>query len=205
MDGQLGLLTDRRGSRRASLAETMLNDVSVDQEKLAAVRHWLKGKFAGSQVYEEPTFLRTSKFYRIEEGSDSHRISVSREFFDDYSAEEIGLVLEGWNTAGLIRSARGQLRPASPTSWAPGCRPNGNPPSSGVASSRGASAPPCRWSRSNWRAEDPSASAGTLTEACLFDRHHVPRCSAGPGLLLVPHRLAAGAHRAKALTGRPLA
>jgi len=86
----------------------MLNDVSVDRRKLAAVRGWLKGKFAGSQVYEEPTFLRTSTFYRIEEGSDSHRISVSREFFDDYSAEEIGLVLEGWNTAGLIRRAHGR-------------------------------------------------------------------------------------------------
>ena len=86
----------------------MLNDVSVDQEKLAAVRHWLKGKFAGSQVYEEPTFLRTSNFYRIEEGSDSHRIFVSQEFFDDHSAEEIGLVLEGWNTAGLIRRAHGR-------------------------------------------------------------------------------------------------
>ena len=108
MDRQLGLLMDGRGSRRASLAETMLNDVSGDQRKLAAVRGWFKGKFAGSQVYEEPTFLRTSTFYRIEEGSDSHRISVSREFFDDYSAEEIGLVLEGWNTAGLIRSAHGR-------------------------------------------------------------------------------------------------
>lgn len=70
----------------------------------------LKDAFPGDEVLDLAAGDRSTHFYRIDRaGKIAHRIYVSREFFDDHTAEAIVDRFRAWGIADAIRTAGARM------------------------------------------------------------------------------------------------
>jgi hypothetical protein len=80
---------------------TIQPDPKIDQ-----FSELLKDAFPGDDVLDLAAGDRSTHFYRIDRaGKIAHRIYVSREFFNDHTAEAIGDLFREWGMAETIRAA----------------------------------------------------------------------------------------------------
>ena len=87
---------------------TPLRDHSIDPQKVAAARDFLKEAFPGHDVHDLEDFDRNCQLYRIDQGGTGrvlHRVRVSREFLDDHSERQLIRKLEDWQVPSVIHQA----------------------------------------------------------------------------------------------------
>lgn len=79
----------------------------IDEQKLEIVREVLRNGFPGWAVEDAADELeRATRFFSIRQGREPrHRLSVSREFFDDHSLERIEPLLQSWRLVGALKQA----------------------------------------------------------------------------------------------------
>src|SRR2546425_1264726 len=79
----------------------------IDEQKLEVVREMLRNGFPGWAVEDAADeFHRATRFFSFRKGGEPrHRLSVSREFFDDHPLERIEPLLQSWRLVGALKQA----------------------------------------------------------------------------------------------------
>ena len=79
----------------------------IDERKLEVVREMLRNGFPGWAVDDAVDELdRATRFFSVREGREPrHRLSVSREFFDDHPLARIEPLLQSWRLVGALKQA----------------------------------------------------------------------------------------------------
>jgi hypothetical protein len=79
----------------------------INEQKLEVVREMLRHGFPGLAVEDAADELdHATRFFSIRQGREPrHRLSVSREFFDDHSLERIEPLLQSWRVVGALKQA----------------------------------------------------------------------------------------------------
>jgi hypothetical protein len=75
-----------------------------EASKIGAVRRYLDGEFPDAAVADAYNFDREAQDFRIGHGVSSYLVTVSREFFRVYGAEEIKSVLQRLQLAQTLRN-----------------------------------------------------------------------------------------------------
>lgn len=79
----------------------------IDERKLEVVREILRKGFPGWVVEDAADeFDRASRFFSVhQDRGPRHRLSVSREFFDDHPLERLEPLLQNWHLVGALKQA----------------------------------------------------------------------------------------------------
>jgi len=81
-----------------------------DPVKVSQFGQLLKDAFPGYEVLDHYSWDAAAQVYRIGHADEfTHRIYVSREFFDDHSAHAIGDLFREWEMAKTIRAAGARM------------------------------------------------------------------------------------------------
>ena len=78
----------------------------IDPMKVATIDQYLKQAFGGDKVQTSYDPTRAAQSYRVRRGAAiTHRIVVSKAFFDNHTHEDITPLLRKWRTITFIRAA----------------------------------------------------------------------------------------------------
>lgn len=76
------------------------------EDKLNAVRNYLKSEFPGYTIDDHYDFDRFAQTFRLTLGDKIHLVTVSREFIDDHSVSEISILLQGYNLSQYFKDEK---------------------------------------------------------------------------------------------------